>query len=93
MRFLCHHLHHTAAAALGTRVKYLLDTPEAIWGSLEAGQHIEAARRQLRAEQVHAALHAAHGRDVSARFPLLTHQWPFVVAARCGRHYYWWRLD
>ena len=32
-------------AALGGRVKYLVDTPEIIWGCLDAREFLAAARR------------------------------------------------
>lgn len=39
-------------AAVGGRVKYIVDTPEVIWGSLDSSRFLDAARRFLRAEQV-----------------------------------------
>lgn len=38
-----------AAAALGSRIKYLVDTPEMIWGCLDSRQYLEGAKRFLRA--------------------------------------------
>lgn len=38
--------------AIGGRVKYIVDTPEVIWGSLDSSRFLDAARRYLRAEQV-----------------------------------------
>jgi hypothetical protein len=39
----------SAAAALGSRIKYLVDTPEMIWGCLDSRQYLEGAKRFLRA--------------------------------------------
>jgi hypothetical protein len=39
-----------APAALGSRIKYLVDTPEMIWGCLDSRQFLEAAKRFLRAK-------------------------------------------
>lgn len=63
-------------AALGGRVKYLVDTPEIIWGCLDAREFLAAARRLLRASFVHAALMAGPQRSlVDRRFPLIAHLW------------------
>ena len=43
-----------ALAALGARMKYLVDTPEVIWGCLDSRQWLAAAQRLLRASQVRA---------------------------------------
>lgn len=66
-------------AAVGSRIKYLVDTPELIWGCLDSKQYLEAARRYLRAEQVHAQLKANFDPSVLAKFPLLRHHWPTVT--------------
>lgn len=73
-------------AAVGSRVKYLVDTPELIWGCLDAKRYLDAARRYLRAEHVHDLLQPASGASqggvaagVLARFPLLRHHWPTVT--------------
>ena len=71
-----------ASAAVGSRVKYLLDTPEVIWGCLDVGDFLEAAHRYLRAEQVHQALEGPGRDEVAARFPLLQQQWPAVQMFR-----------
>jgi hypothetical protein len=69
-----------------------MDTPEVIWGCLDASDHLEAARRLLRVHEAHAQLQARYGALVAAKFPLLGHQWQAVlkfrwgcVAARCWR--------
>jgi hypothetical protein len=38
-------------AGLGARMKYLVDTPEVIWGCLDSRQWLAAAQRLLRASQ------------------------------------------
>lgn len=65
-------------AAVGSRVKYLVDTPEIIWGCLDSQQHLEAARRFLRAQVVHGLLATSVPQHMLGRFPLLSHQWPLV---------------
>ena len=49
----------------GTRVKFLVDTPEKIWGSLEARDRVGAARRFLAARDVLSVLRAASASSVS----------------------------
>ncbi len=68
-------------AALGSRVKYLLDTPETIWGCLDSKDYLEASRRYVRSAEVHRAL-MGHSKHILARFPLLQHQWPLVKKFR-----------
>lgn len=70
-------------AAVGSRVKYVMDTPEVIWGCLEAGSHLEAARRLLRVQEVHAHLQTGFAAVVAAKFPVLSHQWQTVLKFRC----------
>jgi hypothetical protein len=69
--------------AVGSRVKYVMDTPEVIWGALDAQEHLEAARRLLRVQEVHAQLHAAFAGLVATKFPVLAHQWQTVLKFRC----------
>jgi len=69
---------HEELYAVGSRVKYLVDTPEMIWGCLDSQQYLEAARRYLRAEHVHALLGKSFPPDMLSKFPLLSHQWPLV---------------
>ncbi|TVU34905.1 hypothetical protein EJB05_16761 [Eragrostis curvula] len=66
--------------SLAARAKYLVDTPEHIWGRLDEGLLLEAAGRYLRAQVVHGRL----SRDAvaAARFPLLSHQAQLVEAFR-----------
>lgn len=64
-------------AALGSRVKFVVDGPEAIYGCLDGGQYLAAARRFARCVDIHKAL-SAHPKQIGHRFPLLHHQWPLV---------------
>jgi conserved oligomeric Golgi complex subunit 1 len=70
----------TRLYSLAARAKYLVDTPEHIWGRLDEGLLLEAAGRYLRAQVVHGRL----SRDAvaTARFPLLAHQAQLVEAFR-----------
>lgn len=70
-------------AAVGSRVKYLVDTPELIWGCLDARQHLDAARRYLRAELVHELLLRGFPPATLHKFPLLRHHWPTVTKFKC----------
>lgn len=72
----------TCPAAVGSRVKYVMDTPEVIWGCLDAGSHLEAARRLLRVQEVHSQLQASYAPTVAAKFPVLSHQWQTVLKFR-----------
>lgn len=64
-------------------MKYLVDTPEIIWGCLDAREFLAAARRLLHASHVHAALLAGPQRPlVERRFPLVAHLWPNVEKFR-----------
>eukprot|EP00798_Chlamydomonas_sp_ICE-L_P025620 gene25620-11274_t len=69
---------HEELYAVGSRIKYMIDTPEMIWGFLDSCQYLEAATRFLRAQHVHAILPKSFTPDVLAKFPLLAHQWPLV---------------
>ena len=53
----------------GTRVKFLVDTPEKIWGSLEARDRVGAARRFLAARGVLSVTRAASASGVSREKP------------------------
>ena len=71
-------------AALGTRVKYLVDTPELIWGCLDTREFLAAAQRLARASVVHNCLMRSGQRAmVERRFPLIGHLWPNVEKFRC----------
>ena len=65
-------------AAIGGRIKYLVDTPEMIWGALDTRAYLEAARRFLRASAVHRMLTQHAGADLRSRFPLVHRQWPQI---------------
>ena len=70
-------------AALGARVKYLVDTPELIWGCLDAREFLAAAHRLARAGVLHGCLMAGSQRGtVERRFPLVGHMWPNVEKFR-----------
>ncbi|GAX74233.1 hypothetical protein CEUSTIGMA_g1682.t1 [Chlamydomonas eustigma] len=73
---------HEALNAVGSRVKYLIDTPEIIWGALDSSNYMEAARRLLRAHKVHALLSKSFSKEDLSRFPLLDHHWPLVEKFR-----------
>lgn len=70
---------------IASRVKYLVDTPENIWGCLDESMFLEAAARYIRAKQVHHSLmsnaDSAYGLGdykILSNFPLLQHQWQIV---------------
>ncbi len=60
-------------------MRYLVDTPEVIWGFLDGQRHLDAAQRFLRAQLVHEQLLGSFPRGMLAKFPLLAHQWPVVL--------------
>lgn len=72
--------------AIGSRVKYLVDTPEKIWGCLDEHMYLEGSERYLRAREVHSLLTetstVAEKKELLANFPLLRHQWPLVETFR-----------
>jgi hypothetical protein len=62
-------------SAIGNRVKFLIDTPEAIWALLDRAQVLAAARRFLCAGCVRRHLEAAKcHRVIKRQFKLLEHQ-------------------
>ncbi|KAK7268437.1 hypothetical protein RIF29_21135 [Crotalaria pallida] len=67
---------------IASRVKYLVDTPENIWGCLDEAMFLEAASRYVRAKHVHSRLFEEDGDEqrskILANFPLLQHQWQIV---------------
>ncbi|KAL0709587.1 hypothetical protein Bca4012_016565 [Brassica carinata] len=66
---------------IACRVKYLVDTPENIWGCLDESMFLEAAGRYTRAQHVQQRLVKLEEVDQSkllANFPLLEHQWQIV---------------
>lgn len=68
---------------IGSRVKYVVDTPEKIWGCLDEHMYLEGAQRYFRARKVQTLLteSEAKGENLS-HFPLLLHQWSLVEALR-----------
>ncbi|KAH9622783.1 hypothetical protein KSS87_007379 [Heliosperma pusillum] len=67
---------------IASRVKYLVDTPENIWGCLDEFMFLEASARYVRAKLVYQGLNLG-GDDVGKsilrkNFPLLNHQWQIV---------------
>ncbi|XP_058770104.1 conserved oligomeric Golgi complex subunit 1-like [Vicia villosa] len=70
---------------IACRVKYLVDTPENIWGCLDEGMFLEAASRYSRAKHVHQRLYNdsdEHKNKILSNFPLLQHQWQIVESFR-----------
>ena len=63
--------------AIGSRIKYLIDSPETIYGCLDSKEFLSAAQRYVRATEVHKSF-AAHSKHSAKRFPLLRHHWPLV---------------
>ncbi|KAG1368830.1 conserved oligomeric Golgi complex subunit 1 [Cocos nucifera] len=63
---------------IASRVKYLVDTPENIWGCLDESMLLEASGRYLRAKTVHGLVTGGSDADALAKFPLLRHQWQIV---------------
>lgn len=67
--------------SIACRVKYLVDTPENIWGCLDESMFLEAAARYARAKHVHERLmHLKDPAEISilSSFPLLQRQWQIV---------------
>nr|GMC64902.1 conserved oligomeric Golgi complex subunit 1 [Ipomoea batatas] len=72
---------HTKARIYGIacRVKYLVDTPENIWGCLDESMFLESSARYIRAKLVHRSLISnTESKNVLSNFPLLQHQWQMV---------------
>ena len=69
-------------AALGSRIKYLVDTSEMIWGCLDTRAYLEAARRFLRASEVHRQLRENAASELRAKFPLVKRLWPTIQKFR-----------
>ncbi|XP_060205764.1 conserved oligomeric Golgi complex subunit 1 isoform X1 [Lycium barbarum] len=64
---------------IACRVKYLVDTPENIWGCLDESMFLESSARYARAKHVHYSLHKNKDyKSVLFKFPLLQHQWQIV---------------
>lgn len=69
-------------AAIGGRIKYLVDTPEMIWGCLDTHSYLDAARRFMRAAEVHHQLQKHASAELKAMFPLIKRQWPNIQKFR-----------
>ncbi len=70
----------SSSSAVG---RFLVDTPEAIWGALDAGNYLEGTLRFLRASSLHEELTTgSRAAAVATRFPLLRQQWPLVANFR-----------
>ncbi|KAI3738585.1 hypothetical protein L2E82_28622 [Cichorium intybus] len=64
---------------IACRVKYIVDTPENIWGCLDESMFVGAAARYMRAKLVHHGLTSNdNNKSVLLKFPLLQHQWQIV---------------
>ncbi|CAK7326004.1 unnamed protein product [Dovyalis caffra] len=63
---------------IACRVKYLVDTPENIWGCLDEFMFLEAAGRYTRAKHVQSKLVSQDYNKILLNFPLLQHQWQIV---------------
>ncbi|KAH6806146.1 Vps51/Vps67 family of vesicular protein [Perilla frutescens var. frutescens] len=64
---------------IACRVKYLVDTPENIWGCLDESMFLESSARYIRAKHVHFnLLNSKEKKNVLSNFPLLQHQWQIV---------------
>ncbi|KAK4488191.1 hypothetical protein RD792_003934 [Penstemon davidsonii] len=64
---------------IACRVKYLVDTPENIWGCLDESMFLESSARYIRAKHVHSnLLNCKENKNVLSNFPLLQHQWQIV---------------
>ncbi|XP_031489178.1 conserved oligomeric Golgi complex subunit 1 [Nymphaea colorata] len=64
---------------VGCRIKYLVDTPENIWGFLDESMFLDAAGRYLRARKVHSLLvESPSAKEFLGNFPLLQHQFQLV---------------
>ncbi|KAG9448270.1 hypothetical protein H6P81_014398 [Aristolochia fimbriata] len=64
--------------SIASRVKYLVDTTENIWGCLDESMFLEASGRYLRAKVVHHLINSSVDREFLSKFPLLKHQWQIV---------------
>ncbi|GJT30455.1 conserved oligomeric Golgi complex subunit 1 [Tanacetum coccineum] len=68
---------------IATRVKYIVDTPENIWGSLDEFMFNDASARFSRAKIVYNCLVNSND-NVLSNFPLLQHQWMIVESFKVG---------
>ncbi|CAI9102946.1 OLC1v1001349C1 [Oldenlandia corymbosa var. corymbosa] len=68
---------------IACRVKYLVDTPENIWGCLDESMFMESSARYIRAKHVYDNLILVNNSyNVLSKFPLLQHQWQIVESFR-----------
>jgi hypothetical protein len=63
-------------------VKFLVDTPEAIWGLQDSSQPLAAARRYEAAGIVHRALSAARPDVVKRQFPVVQGTWTAIQSKK-----------
>eukprot|EP00854_Cymbomonas_tetramitiformis_P001270 gene1270-1854_t len=68
--------------AAGGRVKYLIDTPEIIWGCLDERQYLKGTERYLRALKIYTLLMDPKQKDLLVSFPLVHYHWPLVETFR-----------
>lgn len=69
---------------IASRVKYLVDTSENIWGCLDESMFLEASGRYLRARVVHGLIKGGENadRDVLSKFPMLRQLWANVESLK-----------
>ena len=63
-------------------MKFLVDTPEALWGQLDSRQPLVAARRFRAAMLVHEALERTCPEALRRQFPLLRNKWASIEGKR-----------
>nr|XP_043610287.1 conserved oligomeric Golgi complex subunit 1 [Erigeron canadensis] len=71
----------TRIYGIACRVKYIVDTPENIWGCLDEYRFVNSAARYIRAKLVYNCLVSdfdVKTKNVLSKFPLLQHQWQIV---------------
>ncbi|XP_078429043.1 vps51/Vps67 family (components of vesicular transport) protein [Wolffia australiana] len=66
---------------IASRVKYLVDTSENIWGCLDESMFLEASGRYLRASAVHGLIKDSKD-EVISKFPLLRQIWANVESLK-----------
>ncbi|KAI8109586.1 hypothetical protein M9434_000868 [Picochlorum sp. BPE23] len=62
---------------VASKVKYMVDSQEAIYGHLDRDEYLRAAVRYLRAVEMHKEFDASCG-EHARQFPFLEHLWPSV---------------
>lgn len=68
--------------AISSRIKYIIDSKEKIWGCLDAGDYLEATRRLLRARVIYEILEEKAPQDIMSRFSFLPHIWKSIQKLR-----------